>query len=203
MKSENKRVKGRTEYGVPYGFCFGSMSGADMRQYMPHTWSKSAQYMKLIQLLDGAPRSFFNDSACVSNLASNKAGLIERRKDGKMHLTSRGKYYLRTRKVEVDVDYFLLNDSYLRYVQDPIDQVIVKLFIGDKDYKGIAKVFARSKKEKRETAAVKNASRLLFMLRGDGDRSSCVYRLRKTRRSVLIKAVAYLKDFKGGYASLI
>ncbi len=104
---------------------------ACMKSYRPLPWSKSAQFLKMCEVLNGAPRRFFNDSACVSNLF--KAGLIKR-EGKKFYPTRKGRYYLSKNVVELDVTEFLLKDSRLRYVKDELTRVAITLMIGDKSY---------------------------------------------------------------------
>lgn len=141
FSTENKRYKQSR-----VGFSFGSMGGskADMLTYMPKPWGLSAQFLKVVQELGGAPREFFNDSACVSNLASHKGNLIRYNKQKQMYvLTHRGRYYLKTRNVVVpDVNEWLLANSWIRYIKDPIDQLVAKLIVDDK--KGFALMLRRA-----------------------------------------------------------
>lgn len=123
---------------MKYYFEFGSLHGEEMGKYKPRPQSKSAQFLKLCDVLGGAYRAFFYDSACVSNLT--KAGLLKR-KGSKLFPTRKGKYYLKTRKVTVDVKEFLLKDSYMRYIRNDIDRVAAALLIGAGTYEGIVGIF--------------------------------------------------------------
>jgi hypothetical protein len=115
----------------PYRFMFGSLHGPNMKKYRPTPTSKSAKFLKLCEVLNGAPRRFYSDSACVSNLF--KAGLIKR-EGKKFYPTRTGRYYLSKNVVELDVTEWLLKDSKLRYTKDELTRVAITLMIGDKSY---------------------------------------------------------------------
>lgn len=113
------------------GWVKGTCKYACMRGYRPKPTSKSAKFLKLCEVLNGAPRRFFSDSACVSNLY--KAGLIKR-EGKKFYPTRTGRYYLSKNVVELDVTTWLLKDSRLRYTKDELTRVAITLMIGDKSY---------------------------------------------------------------------
>jgi len=185
MKPENKRLRrirkddspfGKVHGGgVPYSFGFGSMSGEGltpeerrkgMKQYMPHTWSRSAKFMKVCELLDGAPRWLFSDSACVSNLAQNKAGMIEyRKRTKKYHLTRRGRYYLKTREVKVNLADWFAMDSIIRFGEtDAGDIVRLAGMARQKDLKGAYEIVKRAVKKRKIVKLRNEIGRLEYML---------------------------------------
>lgn len=87
---------------------------SDYHLWEPKPTSKSAQFIKLVELCGGvAPSSFFYDNSMISNLCA-KAGYLKREGKG-CELTTKGKSYLATHKVELSPADWLLHNSKLRY----------------------------------------------------------------------------------------
>jgi hypothetical protein len=88
--------------GVGRNWYNGNLGGPNKKGWIPRPTSDPAKFLKVISLLGIVKRNMFYDSSQVSNLSTNKAGYIEHVKGGYI-LTEKGKEYLRTHDVQVNL----------------------------------------------------------------------------------------------------